>query len=44
MEKQWNENDGTKMMSEDVNEKGREGEKLDCLCVLKLELINQFDY
>ena len=30
-----------KMISEDVNNKGREGGKLDCLCVLKLELINQ---
>ena len=41
-EKQWNEDDGTKWTSEDVNKKGTEGEKkLDCLCVLKLELINQ---
>ena len=27
MEKQWNEDDGTKRTSEDVNKKGREGEK-----------------
>ena len=29
------------MINEDVNEKGREGEKLDCLCMLNLEPINQ---
>ena len=27
MEKQWNEGDGTKRTSEDVNKKGREGNK-----------------
>ena len=27
MEKQWNEVDGMKRISEDVNKKGREGEK-----------------
>ena len=41
MEKQWNEDDGMKRRSEDVNKRGREGEKLGCLCVLKLKLINQ---
>ena len=33
--------DGNKRRSEDVNKRAREGEKLDCLCVLKLKLINQ---
>ena len=42
MEKQWNEDDGTKRKSEDVSKKGREGEKFDFPFVLKLELINQF--
>ena len=28
MEKQWNEDDGTKRISGDVNKKGREGEKI----------------
>ena len=41
MEKRWNEEDGTKRRSENVNKKEREGEKLDCLCVLKLKLINR---
>ena len=36
MEKQWNKDDGSKRRNEDVNERGREGEKLDCLCVLNL--------
>ena len=39
--KRWNEEDGTRKKSEDVNKRGREGDKLDCLCVLKLKLINQ---
>ena len=38
--KQWNEEDGTRKKSEDVNKKGREVEKLDCLRVQKLKLIN----
>ena len=39
--KRWNEEDGTRKKSEDVNKKGREGEKLDCLCALKLIPINE---
>ena len=38
--KQWNEEDGMRKKSEDVNKKGREVEKFDCLCVQKLKLIN----
>ena len=39
--KRWNGEDGTRKKSDDVNKKGREVQKIDFLCVLKLKLINQ---